>query len=110
MKRSIILLVAITIIAFLFTGLSGEASAEKTGTCCQKFQVVSPNAPLSGCIISIQWPEYPLQCTADANGQCQICNIPTGNTYTVEANCDGKRHGSTTFTACTDRYVTIYVP
>jgi hypothetical protein len=110
MKRSILILSVIAFIALLFTGFSGSLKATKTtDTCCQKFQIVSTGTPLTGCVISIVWPGYVLQCTPDRYGKCSICNIPSGNTYTVEARCDGDRKGSTKFTACTNDYVTIPV-
>jgi hypothetical protein len=111
MKRTILILSVIAIVALLFTGLSGSLKADKVpDTCCQKFQIVSAGTPLTGCVISIVWPGYVLQCTPDEYGKCEICNIPSGNMYTVEARCDGHRTGSTKFKACTDGYVTIYVP
>jgi hypothetical protein len=112
MKRSILLLTVIAIAALLFSGLSHKVETNKSGTCCQEFEIVSAGTPLSGCVISIVWPGTPLQCNVDpTTGRCTICDIPAGNTYLVEANCDEKRHGSTKFKACNpDEVVRIFVP
>jgi hypothetical protein len=112
MKRSILLLSVIAIVAILFAGLSHNVEANKSDTCCQEFEIVSTGTPLSGCVISIVYPGTPLQCNVNpSTGRCTICGIPAGVTYTVEANCDGERHGSAKFKACQmDEVVIIYVP
>jgi hypothetical protein len=111
MKRTLIIFSVLIFLGMVMAGSSQRAfTAETDKTCCQKFQLISAGSVLTGCVISIVYAGTPLQCKPDKTGKCEICNIPAGVEYTVEAVCDGDRRGSTTFTACTDGYVTIYVP
>jgi hypothetical protein len=112
MKRTIIVL---TIIALVIIGVSfsyQNAMASKAVTCCQVFRVVdNAGNVVPSCTIVVEpcTSTQGCHCTTGATGQCTICGLTAGNSYTATASCPTEGSVSVTFTACVTSVVIINV-
>jgi hypothetical protein len=111
MKRTIVVL---AIIALAIIGISfsyQNAMPSEAAGCCQTFRVVDPDGvAFPNCTITVAPCSSVLncRCTTGLTGQCTICNLVTGKTYTATASC-GSESATVTFVACVSQVIVINV-